>query len=84
MMLASSVTRKGQVTIPKSIRDRLGVREGEKVLFVERGDEVVLKVLRGNILDLKGSVKASKHPEDFEAIRRSTKNTVAAKVARRG
>jgi AbrB family looped-hinge helix DNA binding protein len=83
-MAASTVTRKGQITIPKTIRDRLGVREGEKVLFVMRGDEVVLKVLRGTILDLKGSVKATAHPEDFDGIRRSVKQAVSAKVARRG
>ncbi len=83
-MSASTVTRKGQITIPKTIRDRLGVREGEKVLFVMRGDEVVLKVLRGTILDLKGSVKASAHPEDFENIRRAVKQAASAKVARHG
>lgn len=83
-MTATTLTRKGQVTIPKPIRDRLGVREGEKVLFVVRGDEVVLKVLRGNILDLKGSVKATAHPENFEAVRRSFKKSVASKVARHG
>lgn len=83
-MPASTVTRKGQVTIPKSVRDRLGVKEGEQVFFVVRGDEVMLKVLRGNILDLKGSVKPSARPEDFEAVRRSVKQAVSKKVARRG
>ena len=83
-MSASTLTRKGQVTIPKTIRDRLKVKEGEKVFFVMRGDEVVLKVLRGTILDLRGSVKASARPEDFEAIRRSVKKDVAARVARHG
>jgi AbrB family looped-hinge helix DNA binding protein len=58
-MLESTITRKGQVTIPKAIRDRLGVREGEKVLFVMRGDDVVLKVVKGTILDLRGSVQPS-------------------------
>ena len=51
-MTASIMTRKGQVTIPKPIRDRLEVREGDKVFFVVRGDEVVRKVLHGTILDL--------------------------------
>jgi len=83
-MSTSTLTRKGQVTIPKPIRDRLKVKEGEKVFFVMRGGEVVLKVLRGSILDLKGSVKASAHPEDFEAVRRSVKKAVAARVARHG
>ncbi len=83
-MLESTVTRKGQVTIPKEIRDRLGVREGEKVIFVLRGDEVVLKVIRGTILDLKGSVKPRAHPEDFEAIRSSVKRAVSKRIAGNG
>ncbi|MCP9443534.1 MAG: AbrB/MazE/SpoVT family DNA-binding domain-containing protein [Nitrospira sp.] len=79
-MLESTITRKGQVTIPKVIRDRLGIKEGEKVLFVVRGEEVILKVIKGTILDLKGSVQPSAHPEDFERIRRSVKQAVAKKV----
>ena len=83
-MLESTITRKGQVTIPKAIRDRLGVKEGEKVLFVMRGEEVVLKVVKGTILDLRGSVKPSAQPEDFEKIRQSVKQAVAKKVVGHG
>ena len=83
-MLESTITRKGQVTIPKAIRDRLGVKEGEKVLFVMRGEEVALKVVKGTILDLRGSVKPSAHPEDFEKIRQSVRQAVAKKVTGHG
>ena len=83
-MLESTVTRKGQITIPKEIRNRLGVREGEKVIFVLRGDEVVLRVIRGTILDLKGSVKPHARPEDFEAIRKSVKKAVSKRIAAGG
>ena len=83
-MLESTITRKGQVTIPKAIRDRLGVKEGEKVLFVMRGEEVVLKVVKGTILDLRGSVPPSAHPEDFEKIRQSVKQAVGKRVAGHG
>ena len=83
-MLASTMTRKGQVTIPKAIRDRLGVKEGEKVLFVMRGEEVVLKVVKGTILDFRGSVQPTAYPEDFEKVRQSVKQTVAKKVAGHG
>ena len=83
-MSESVITRKGQVTIPKDIRDHLNAREGETVLFVLRGNEVVLKLVRGSILDLKGSVKPSRSPEDFDAVRRSVKRAVSAKAARRG
>ena len=83
-MLASTVTRKGQITIPKAIRDRLGVNEGEKVVFVLRGEEVVLKVIRGSVLDLKGSVKPREHPEDFELIRKSVRREVSKRTAGNG
>ena len=32
-MGATSVTSKGQVTIPKAVRQRLGIRQGSKVEF---------------------------------------------------
>ncbi len=83
-MPESILTRKGQITIPKAIRDRLGVKEGEKVLFVMRGEEVVLKVVKGTILDLRGSIRPSVRPEDFEKIRRSVKQAITTKVARHG
>ena len=81
-MPESVITRKGQVTIPKEIRDHLKAKEGEKVAFFLRGDDVVLKVVRGNILSLKGSVKPRQRPEDMEAVRGLVKRSVSRKVAR--
>ena len=37
------VTTKGQVTIPKNIRDRLGIVPGSDVKFIEREAGVVLE-----------------------------------------
>lgn len=37
------VTEKGQVTIPKPIRDKLGIGPGSEVEFVERDDSVFLQ-----------------------------------------
>ena len=81
-MSTSTIRRKGQVTIPKAIRDSLGLTEGLRVFFVRRGEEIVLKALRGNILELRGSVKASRRPEDFNELRERTKKAVAAKQLR--
>ena len=36
------VTSKGQVTIPKPIRDRLGIGPGSRVEFIEQDNDVVL------------------------------------------
>ncbi len=37
------MTSKGQVTIPKSVRDQLGLRQGMRVAFVVEGDHAVLR-----------------------------------------
>lgn len=34
-MLAAKLTSKGQVTIPKKVRDKLGITEGERIQFYE-------------------------------------------------
>ena len=41
-MELAKVTTKGQVTIPVAIRKRLGIKEGDKLLFVEKPDGVVI------------------------------------------
>lgn len=42
MKKEATVTKKGQVTIPKAIRDRLGLKKGTKVYFELRGKEAVM------------------------------------------
>jgi AbrB family looped-hinge helix DNA binding protein len=37
------VGTKGQVVIPKEIRDVLGIKPGQQVVFERRGDEVILR-----------------------------------------
>jgi len=41
-MDVARVSIKGQVTIPIGIRRRLGIREGDKVVFMDQGENVVL------------------------------------------
>lgn len=43
-MGVTSVTSKGQVTIPKEIRQQLGIRAGSQIEFVLVGDHVELRV----------------------------------------
>ena len=43
-METTSVTSKGQVTIPKSLRQQLGIRQGSKVEFSLVDDHVELRV----------------------------------------
>lgn len=41
-MQTSTLTAKGQVTIPAGVRKRLGLRPGDRVAFILDGDEVRL------------------------------------------
>ncbi|MCL2054315.1 MAG: AbrB/MazE/SpoVT family DNA-binding domain-containing protein [Oscillospiraceae bacterium] len=41
-MDTARLSSKGQITIPIQIRRKLGLREGDKVIFVEQGDNIVI------------------------------------------
>lgn len=41
-MDVAKVTSKGQITIPIDIRRKLGVKEGDKILFIEEQGRVVM------------------------------------------
>jgi AbrB family looped-hinge helix DNA binding protein len=41
-MEMAKVTSKGQITIPISIRRRLGINEGDKLLFIDRPEGVMM------------------------------------------
>lgn len=41
-MEVAKVTSKGQITIPIDIRRRLGVKEGDKILFIEEQGKIVM------------------------------------------
>lgn len=43
-MQPTSVTSKGQVTIPKELRQKLGIRQGSRIEFALVGDQVVMRV----------------------------------------
>jgi antitoxin PrlF len=42
-MIVAKVTSKGQITIPKKVREKLGVRPGEDVGFEEKDGVVLIK-----------------------------------------
>ena len=42
-MGTTTMTSKGQVTIPKLVRQQLGLRQGMRVAFVLEGDHAVLR-----------------------------------------
>ncbi len=39
----SIISEKGQVTIPKEIRDKLGIVQGDRLVFDLKGNEIIIK-----------------------------------------
>jgi AbrB family looped-hinge helix DNA binding protein len=74
------MTSKGQITIPKSVRDALELSEGDEVLFrVERSRAVIAKT--PSFLDLAGSVSvpAEKRGTAWDDILRRTRSERAGR-----
>jgi len=72
------------VTIPKEIRDHLGLKPGDRVVFVRRRDEVVLESRLPMLQDMRGSIKPRQSPEDFGAVRERVRETVGRRRAGTG
>ncbi len=55
MDVSAKVTSKGQITLPKAVRDALGLEPGDSVLFrVQDGHALLART--PNLLELAGSV----------------------------
>ena len=85
-MSIATITSKGQITIPKDIRDALHLTEHDKVAIVTEKGMAVIKPIKGNILDIGASVKisATQKPIDFKKVRKETIRKVAGQVAGEG
>lgn len=55
-MQESTVTIKGQTTLPKAVRAALGLNPGDRVRYVILGEDVRILPVR-SVLELAGSVK---------------------------
>lgn len=42
-MKTSTITTKGQIVIPSKIRKRYGLKEGMKVTFIEKENDIIIK-----------------------------------------
>ena len=55
MEATAKITSKGQITIPKAVRDALGVGEGDSLVFRVEGSRAILAATV-DLIDLAGSV----------------------------
>lgn len=75
----SKLGANGRITIPKRIRDVLGLQAGDRVRFVERKGEIILEPINPSLRDYKGSLDPRERPEDFDKARGEAKRRLADK-----
>ena len=79
MDAAAKVSSKGQVTVPKAVRDALGITEGDEVVFRVEGNRAVL-ARTPDFLELAGTIRvpAAKRNVAWDEVIRRTRSARAA------
>ena len=70
-MVTAKVGRRGQLTIPKTIREQLSIQEGDRLAFVIKNGSISIEPLNTTIFDMRGAVSVEE-PQDFARIRKRT------------
>jgi len=79
---AAKVTSKGQVTLPKAVRDALRIKEGDEVIFRVEGSRAVL-ARTPEFLALAGTIRvpaAKRNVAWDEVIRRTRTDRTALRA----
>jgi len=75
MEIAAKMSSKGQITVPKSVRDALGIGEGDNVVFRVEGNRAVL-ARTPDFLALAGTIKvpAARRNAAWDDVIRTTRS----------
>jgi antitoxin PrlF len=84
-MEKTKITFKGQITIPKRIRNALALKEGDSLIFMVEGDHAILKpIKKKSLLDFYGTFPASRPYPGLDAIREEVQKKRAKRFKREG
>ena len=78
---STTVTSKGQVTIPIELRRALNIKPKDRVAFKLVKGEIRLQPVRSRLLAGFGAVTPKNRPEDFQRIRREIEEEIAREVS---
>ena len=82
MQLTTTVTQKGQTTIPVSIRRRLGIKPNTKIVFeLKSNNEASIKPVV-DFFTMKGSIKSDK-PFDIQAMEKAVEDAIVNRYVKK-
>jgi AbrB family looped-hinge helix DNA binding protein len=79
--MLAKVTTKGQVTIPKKIRDVLRIQPNDRIDFERDGGKIIMVPIK-TLQDFRGAVRTKSKSGNFEADRSRAKAAVAKRVVK--
>jgi AbrB family looped-hinge helix DNA binding protein len=85
-MITSKVTKRGQTTLPRRVRDALGIQPGQSLIYEVEGDRVVMHSHPG-VLASFGSLKKAEgkgRVENFQKARAAARDEWAGHAEREG
>jgi len=82
MTVTAKITSKGQITLPKKVRDLLHLKEGGVVVFEQEEDRIVIKPAQ-SLMDYKGYLRGRGKPADADTVRDAARTYVGKKTGRR-
>ncbi|MHA2244864.1 MAG: AbrB/MazE/SpoVT family DNA-binding domain-containing protein [Candidatus Hodarchaeales archaeon] len=62
----STITKKGQITIPRKLRDEFNLKPGKKVFFVKSEDGVLIKPVVENVRSLRGILNTEATSDEIQ------------------
>ncbi len=77
--MQATITSKGQVTVPKPIRDKLDLRPGDKIDFILEGDGLRVTPVAASVTKLKGMVPKPAVPVSLQEMDAAIASTAAAR-----
>ena len=82
MIVSAKITSKGQITLPKKVRDILHLHEGGVVVFEQEDDRFVIKPAE-SLLDYKGYLRGRAKHADADTAREAARTYVGRKAGKR-
>ena len=69
VMNTATLTSKGQITVPKPIRERLNIQPGDRIHFlIEDDGTITFMPVKSDVRELKGILPKPKQPVSVEAM----------------